>query len=123
MIRRMRYLPAATVAAGFGVSLRTARKWMGRYREGGVEALADKSSRPKRCRDKLTKREYKSIYALRKERLIGDEIALRLSLCRSSVFRALRRLGCLGTQRHKMVKTHFHAFGRNAPKFLTHVDF
>jgi hypothetical protein len=32
--------PAATVAAGFGVNLRTARKWMSRYRQGGVAALA-----------------------------------------------------------------------------------
>ena len=94
MIRRMRYQPAATVAAGFGVSLRTARKWMSRYRHGGVEALADRSSRPKRCRDKLTERELKYILALRKERLTGEEIALRLVFCRSSVFRALHKLGC-----------------------------
>ncbi|WP_346666708.1 helix-turn-helix domain-containing protein, partial [uncultured Desulfovibrio sp.] len=33
-------MPAASVAAGFGVSLRTARKWKSRYRQGGVEALA-----------------------------------------------------------------------------------
>ena len=94
MIRRMRYQPAATVAAGFGVSLRTARKWMSRYLQGGVGALADKSSRPKRCREKLTERELKYILSLRKERLTGDDIALQLGLCRSSVFRALRKLGC-----------------------------
>lgn len=94
MIRRMGHAPAATVAAGFGVSLRTARKWMRRYRQGGVAALADKSSRPKRCRSKLTEHDASRIFALRKERLTGDEIALRLNLCRSSVFRALRKLGC-----------------------------
>ncbi|MDY0203546.1 MAG: helix-turn-helix domain-containing protein, partial [Desulfovibrio desulfuricans] len=43
----MRDNPAATVAAGFGVSLRTARKWMKRYREGGLASLADASSRPR----------------------------------------------------------------------------
>ena len=94
MIRRMGNQPAATVAAGFGVSLRTARKWMSRYRQGGAEALADKSSRPRRCHTKLTERDLGRIYALRRERLTGDEIALRLELCRSSVFRALRKLGC-----------------------------
>lgn len=94
MIRRMGYQPAATVAAGFGVSLRTARKWMSRYRQDGVAALADKSSRPRRCRDKLTEHDRCRILALRKERLAGDEIALRLGFCRSSVFRALRKLGC-----------------------------
>jgi transposase InsO family protein len=90
----MGHEPAATVAAGFGVSLRTARKWMSRYRQGGFEALADKSSRPKRCRNRLTEHDIGCIFRLRRERLTGDEIALRLGLCRSSVFRALRKLGC-----------------------------
>ena len=92
MIRRMRYEPAARVAAGFGVSLRTARKWKQRYEQGGSAALADKSSRPKSCRSSLTEQDIGSILSLRKERLTGDDIAMRLSLCRSTVFRALRRL-------------------------------
>ncbi|MDL2266464.1 helix-turn-helix domain-containing protein, partial [Desulfovibrio sp. OttesenSCG-928-G15] len=94
MIRRMGDMPAATVAAGFGVSLRTARKWMRRYREGGLASLADKSSRPKHCRNKLTEQDFSSIWLLRKARLTGDEIAERLGICRSSVFRALRKLDC-----------------------------
>ena len=94
MIRRMSYQPAATVATGFGVSLRTARKWIRRYRQGGPEALVDRSSHPRRCRNKLTGADFTSIFTLREERQTGDEIALRLGLCRSSVFRALRKLGC-----------------------------
>ena len=94
MIRRMRYQPAATVAAGFGVSVRTARKWNKRYALGGTEALTDKSSRPERCRNKLTEQNIRQIFALRRERQTGDEIALRLVLCRSSIFRVLRKLGC-----------------------------
>lgn len=100
MVRRMRHEPAARVAAGFGVSLRTARKWASRYNSGGTASLADRSSRPKRCRSKLSEEDMGGIVALRKERLTGDQIALRLGFCRSSVFRALRklelsRLGCL----------------------------
>lgn len=94
MIRRMEAAPAATVAAGFGVSLRTARKWMCRYRQEGSAALADRTSRPKRCRSKLTEQDFSFIWSLRKARLTGDEIAERLGLCRSTVFRALRKLGC-----------------------------
>ena len=94
MIRRMETMPAAAVAAGFGVSLRTARKWKKRYREGGREALADRSSRPLPCRSKLTETTVREIYSLRKQRLTGEEIAARLALRRSSVFRVLRRLGC-----------------------------
>ena len=94
MIWRMQAAPAAAVAAGFGVSLRTAGKWMNRFRQGGSEALADRSSRPEHCRSKLTERVFGCVLALRKNRLTGDEIALRLGLCRSTVFRALRKLGC-----------------------------
>ena len=94
MIRRLDSMPAAVVAAGFGVSLRTVRKWKSRYRQGGVEALVDRSSRPLRCRSKLTEEDYGEIFSLRQKRLTGDAIAARLGRSRSSVFRALRKLGC-----------------------------
>ena len=94
MVRRLDSMPAAAIAAGFGVSLRTARKWKSRYRHGGVEALVDKSSRPLRCRSKLTEKTCEEIFSLRRKRLTGDEIASRLERGRSSVFRALRKLGC-----------------------------
>lgn len=94
MIRRLDNMPAAVVAAGFGVSLRTVRKWKSRYRQGGVEALVDRSSRPLRCRSKLTEDAYGEIFSLRQKRLTGDAIAARLGRSRSSVFRALRKLGC-----------------------------
>jgi transposase len=90
----MGYAPTATVAADFGVSLRTARKWMGRYRQGGSEALVDKSSCPRRCRSKLTEHDIGCVLRLRKAQMTGDEIALQLGFCRSSVFRVLRKLGC-----------------------------
>ena len=39
MINRMAHSPAATVAAGFGVCIRTAGKWMSWYRQGGITTL------------------------------------------------------------------------------------
>ena len=56
--------------------------------------MVDRSSRPKRCRRQLSENQVAQVYALRKERLTGDEIAIRLGFCRSSVFRALRKLNC-----------------------------
>ncbi|MGB8477907.1 MAG: leucine zipper domain-containing protein, partial [Acidobacteriaceae bacterium] len=35
-------------AASFNVSAKTGAKWVRRYREGGLEALGDRSSRPHR---------------------------------------------------------------------------
>ena len=38
------------VATAFGVTTRTVRKWVGRFRAEGVAGLADRSSRPHRLR-------------------------------------------------------------------------
>ncbi len=93
MVRRLGTKAAAAVAADYGLSVRTVRKWKHRYAMGGVEALADASSRPKRCRCSLTSEDMSQIHELRITRKTGDEIALLLGLRRSTVFRALRKLG------------------------------
>ena len=47
--------PISTVdadkAEAAGISLRTARKWLKRYEEQGLDGLADRSSRPRRTRE------------------------------------------------------------------------
>ena len=50
MIHRLRHLspPVAEVAAGFGVSVRTAFQWLARFRAEGLPGLHGRSSRP-RC--------------------------------------------------------------------------
>ena len=93
MVRRLGTKSAPAVAADYGLSVRTVRKWKHRYDVGGFEALADASSRPKRCRCSLTKAEMAQIHELRKGRKTGDEIARLLGLHRSTVFRTLRKLG------------------------------
>jgi hypothetical protein len=37
------------VAEQWGVSRQSVHAWLARYRDGGLEALADRSHRPKRC--------------------------------------------------------------------------
>lgn len=48
MVRRVVQLhrPAAEVAAGFGISVRSARKWLARFRAEGNAGLQNRSSRP-----------------------------------------------------------------------------
>lgn len=41
--------PVVEVAARFGVSRQSVHRWIARYREGGVAALADRSHRPASC--------------------------------------------------------------------------
>lgn len=93
MVKRMRDQPASAVAAGFGVSVKTARKWQDRYRRGGIAALYDGSSRPLCCQNRICSRDIKRILALRRKRLTGDAISFRLKLSGSSVFRVLKRWG------------------------------
>jgi hypothetical protein len=117
----MRYTPAAAVAAGFGVSVRTARKWASRFKEAGVAGLADRTSRPKRCRSRLSEQDIARIFALRKERLTGDEIAIRLGFCRSSVFRGLRKLG-LSRLRFLEEKKPIQRYQWEKPGQMLHMD-
>jgi transposase len=42
-------LTVIEVAGRYGVSRQTVHGWLGRYRTGGLEALADRSHRPRRC--------------------------------------------------------------------------
>jgi transposase len=40
-------VPVVEVAQRFGVSRQAVHRWVARYRDGGLEALADRSKRPK----------------------------------------------------------------------------
>ena len=53
LIERIAMLGLTAAAEAAGVSLRTARKWLERLRLGGLTALADRSSRPRRVRGSL----------------------------------------------------------------------
>lgn len=44
---------AAEVAAAFGVSVRTVRKWLARFRAGGGAALSNRASAPVRVAGRL----------------------------------------------------------------------
>jgi transposase InsO family protein len=85
--------PAARAAAACGVSLRTARKWLARFKAEGPAGLADRSARPRRMPRRLAPGLEARIAELRAARLSGPRIADRLALPVSTVGKALRRLG------------------------------
>jgi transposase InsO family protein len=94
MVRRVleQKQPAAKVADDFGVSERTVRKWLARWRAGGEPALNDRSSAPARRRRRPPE-QVGAIEALRRQRLTSPQIARRLRLPLSTVGAILRRLG------------------------------
>jgi transposase InsO family protein len=84
---------AKAAAEAAGVSLRTARKWIGRHRRGGERRHHDRSSAPRRCPRKVPQAQVTRIEQLRRRRMTGPAIAQALNMARSTVGAVLRRLG------------------------------
>jgi transposase InsO family protein len=80
-------------AARFQVSAKTAAKWVRRYRDGGSQALADRSSRPQHCYRLTSSTLLEKVLALRRLRYNGWRIARETGLSRATVSRILRRAG------------------------------
>ena len=89
-------LTAAAEAAG--VSVRCARKWVGRYRVEGEQGLDDRSSAPRRVANRTPAERVAVIVALRQLRFTAAEIAETLAMPLSTVSAVLTRhgLGRLG---------------------------
>ncbi|BAF86928.1 transposase [Azorhizobium caulinodans ORS 571] len=83
----------ADAAGAAGISVRTAYKWLARFRAGGEAALHDASSAPGRKPRATSGETVAAIEALRRQRLSGPAIAHSLGLARSTVGAILRRIG------------------------------
>jgi transposase len=80
-------------AEAAGVSDRTARKWLARYRSEGPLGLLDRSSAPARVANRTDERRVEVIAALRRLRMTGAEIAEVLDMALSTVSAILTRIG------------------------------
>ena len=86
-------LTVAAAALQAGLSQRSVRKWLARFRAEGVAGLQDRSSRP-RCSPRQTpSAQVAVVLALRRLRLPGFQIARQSGLSRATVSRLLRRHG------------------------------
>lgn len=82
-----------TIAAAFGISVRTVYKWVKRYAEQGLQGLFNRPSTPNRFPQAYLAGWDAVITRLRKLRLTAQEIAQALDFPRSSIAHALKRLG------------------------------
>lgn len=80
-------------AEAAGVSDRTARKWLVRYRIEGESGLLDRSSAPAVVANRTEERRVEVIAALRRLRMTGAEIAECLGMALSTVSGILTRIG------------------------------
>jgi transposase InsO family protein len=86
-------LTPEAVARAAGVSPRTVRKWVARYKAEGIEGLEDRSSRPHRLHRPTPTAIVERVAALRRQRWTGKQIALEVGVSPATVSRILKRLG------------------------------
>lgn len=111
-------MPAAEAA---GISERSARKWLGRWRAEGEAGLVDRSSAPKQVPSRLAADRLAAIEALRRLRMTAAEIAEVLGMALSTVSRWLRRIG-LGKRSALAPPEPPNRYERKRPGELIHVD-
>src|SRR4051812_5096218 len=108
-------------AAAAEVSVRTARKWVGRYAAEGEAGLVDRSSRPRRCPAATPEERVQLIALLRRgTRMTGAEIAEALAMPLKTVQGILTRIG-LG-KRWRLDHARVVRYERSRPGELVHVD-
>ena len=88
-----RELTAQVPALQVGLSERSVRKWIARFRAEGATGLQDRSSRPQRSPRTTPSAQVAVVLALRRLRLPGFQIARQSALSRATVSRLLRRHG------------------------------
>lgn len=108
-------------AEAAGISERSARKWLSRWRAEGEAGLLDRSSAPKRVPSRLPADRLQAIEALRRLRMTAAEIAEVLGMALSTVSRWLARIG-LGKRSRLGPLEPPNRYERKRPGELIHVD-
>jgi len=108
-------------AAERGLSRQSASKWVKRYREGGLAAVQDLSSRPHRSPRSVGLELIHRVEQLRRERWTGVRIAQATGLSRATVSRILTRLKL---NKAKMLdpRVPIVRYEHAAPGDLLHID-
>jgi transposase InsO family protein len=107
-------------AAAAEVSVRCARKWVGRYRADGEPGLLDRPSTPATVANRTCGRRMQTIAALRRLRFTGPEIAETLGMALSTVSGILTRIGMGRLGRLGLEPA--RRYERERPGELIHID-
>jgi transposase InsO family protein len=110
----------AEVAAAFGISERTAYRWLARWRAGD-RVLVDRSSRPHRSPRRTPRRLERLIEQLRRLRMTSTRIAVELDMAVSTVGVVLKRLGLHRLSRLEPPEPP-NRYERRHPGELVHLD-
>jgi transposase InsO family protein len=121
LIERAPAMGLAAAAEAAGVSLRTARKWLRRFEQEGLDGLADRSSRPRKTRSTVDEVLGRSIEQLRRLRMPMRRIAELVGRSVSTVSRWLARLGLSSLRALEPVRP-IVRYEHSAPGEMLHMD-
>jgi transposase InsO family protein len=107
-------------AESAGISERTARKWLARFRAEGAAGLCDRSSAPRVVANRTDAQTVAVICALRRLRFSGPELAELLGLAPSTVSAVLKRCGMGKLGRLGLAPV--ERYERKRPGELIHID-
>jgi transposase len=111
----------AQLATDHGISERTARKWLARFRSGGPAALADRRSVRRTQRRTLDPQQLQQAVELRQQRCTLRRIARLLLVPITTLARAMRRLG-LNRLRNLEPRVPVQRYQWEQPGDMIHVD-
>jgi transposase InsO family protein len=108
-------------AEAAGITDRTARRWLARWRAEGAAGLLDRSSAPHRIPHKTPPDRVEEIVRLRRLRMTAAQIAIALSMALSTVSAVLKRVG-LGKRSRLDPPEPPNRYERRRPGELVHID-
>jgi transposase InsO family protein len=120
------------VAFQFGVSRQSVHSWLTRYREGGLEALADRSHRPYSCPHQASPEVEAVVCETRRDHLRWGPVRIEYELGRNgcpgpvpsktTVYRILLRYGLIGARKRRRGRDDFIRWQRGKPMELWQMD-
>jgi transposase InsO family protein len=108
-------------AEAAGITDRTARRWMARWRAEGADGLFDRSSAPQRIPHKTPPERVQEIVRLRRLRMTAAQISTALEMALSTVSAVLKRVG-LGKRSRLDPPEPPNRYERRRPGELIHID-
>jgi transposase InsO family protein len=124
-------LTVIEVADRYGVSRQAVHGWLRRYRTGGLEALADRSHRPRRCPHQMPATVEAHLCELRRRHPQWGQRRLAHELVRvgvdpppglTSIYRALVRNGLIQPKARRRRKADYRRWERGRPMELWQLD-
>jgi len=116
------------VAASWEVSRQTAHTWLARYEDGGLEALTDRSHRPRSCPHQMDAVAQVAVLEARRHpgwgprRIVHELAKAGITVSESGVYRALRRAGLIETGRRRREQRDWKRWERARPNELWQLD-